>query len=133
MNAADQELPLTKIPKNNLNLLNGGEQTNESPKKHLTDSAKHDREARALNISLESALLLTLRPEAAIDKICYVEQLGSSKSSLINSSNISELICSYLNEQSDSVSAVHYLVGCYKRILAKEVSSSASIHAELVK
>lgn len=103
-----------------------------SPKKDpaVLEAVKLDRDARALNMSLEFALQLTLRPEAAVDSIQYIGQAGGP-AALLNSNNISELICSHLTEHSEN--AVLYLTGCYKRIVAKESSVSPGIVAELAK
>ena len=96
----------------------------------LQSPMKLDREARALNIALEFSLQLTLRPEAAVDSIRYIGQDGNS-GGLLNSTNISELICSRLTEGTEN--AVHYLTSCYKRIMTKESSVTPGILSELAK
>ena len=108
------------------------EATKPSPKKDpaALEALKLDRDARALNMSLEFALQLTLRPEAAVDSIQYIGQPGAP-SALLNANNISELICSRLTEYTEN--AVNYLTGCYKRIVAKESSVSPGIVVELAK
>jgi hypothetical protein len=104
--------------------------TPKKPESQAAEAVRLDRDARALNISLEFSLQLTLRPEAAVDSIRYAGQ-DHSAGSLLNASNINELICSHLTEQNEG--AVHYLTGCYKRIALKESSASASVAAELTK
>lgn len=129
--------PQKKILKNNgpsspLGTNSGAEASRPSPKKDpaALEAVKLDRDARALNMSLEFALQLTLRPEAAVDSIQYIGQPGAP-SALLNASNISELICTRLTEHTEN--AVNYLSGCYKRIVAKESSVSPGIVVELVK
>ena len=96
-----------------------------SPKKvdaSIMEGLKADRETRALNLSLEAALQLTLRPEAAVDSIRYIEH----QSSLLNSANISELICTRLQVQTES--AVQYFIGCNKRFVFEQNQSIASMY-----
>ncbi len=83
-------------------------------------------------MNLEFALQLTLRREAAVDSIQYCGHEGiTAANSFLNASNISELMCGRLNEQTEN--AVMYLSGCYKRIVAKESSASPAVQAELAK
>eukprot|EP01032_Pedospumella_encystans_P017808 gene17808-20285_t len=105
-----------------------------TPKKDpaALEALKIDRDNRALNMNLEFALQLTLRREAAVDSIQYCGHDGITMSnSFLNASNISELMCGRLNEQTEN--AVMYLSGCYKRIVAKESSASPAVQAELAK
>jgi len=96
------------------------------------EAVKVDRDNRALNLNLEFALQLTLRSDAAVDSIKYCGHEGiTPATSLLNASNISELICGRLTEQTEN--AVLYLSGCYKRIVAKESSASPAVQAELAK
>ena len=96
-------------------------------------SAILDREARALNIALESSLLITLRQDVSLDKtICY---MGSNQQTgdLLTTANISELICSRLMGRNEILNAVNYLSGCYKRILSKEVAAAQKLRDDLIK
>lgn len=96
------------------------------------EAVKVDRDNRALNLSLEFALQLTLRPEYAVDSVRYCGHDGiTSSNNLLNAGNISELICGRLTEQTEN--AVLYLTGCYKRIVAKESSTSPVVQTELAK
>ncbi len=88
-----------------------------------TSGVKLDREARALNLTLESCLMFTLRPEAATDGVVYLSQ-DSSVGELINPSNVSMLIFARLSESSELLNAVNYLAGCYKKLMIKETSAS---------
>ena len=104
-----------------------------TPKKsdpQVTEALRIDRDARALNLSLEFALQFTLRPEAAVDSVVYIGQ-DNSTGTLLNASNISDLICRRLIEQ--EMSAVQYLTGCFKRIVAKESSASPGVATDLMK
>lgn len=105
-----------------------------TPKKDpaALEALKVDRDNRALNMNLEFALQLTLRREAAVDSIQYCGHDGiAAGNSSLNASNISELMCGRLNEQTEN--AVMYLSGCYKRIVAKESSASPAVQVELAK
>lgn len=96
------------------------------------EAVKLDRDNRSLNINLEFALQITLRPDAAVDSIRYFGHSGiTSSNNLLNASNISELICGRLSEPNEN--AVMYLSGCYKRIVAKESSASPAVLVELAK
>jgi hypothetical protein len=100
------------------------------------EAMRRDRDARALNMSLEAALLVTLRPDQAHDGVRLVaggdeEAVGGC---LLGVANVSEVVCGLLQDEgggSDVPSAVHYLIGCYKRLLAKESSASPAVAAEL--
>lgn len=95
---------------------------------------KIDRDARALNISLEQSLMVTLRREAAVGSILFIDLGQTEKSSLLNASNIDNVICSRLMDQSEVLNAVTYLIQCYKRVQIKETSAStASMREELVR
>ncbi len=94
---------------------------------------KVDRDARVLNLSLESSLLFTLRAEAATNGVVFMQQEAMT-CDLINATNLSMLIFSRLSEKSSEMqSAVSYLVGCYKRIQAKEMSAAPKIQESLAK
>lgn len=111
---------------------NASEAPRSTPKKDpaALEALKIDRDNRALNMNLEFALQLTLRREAAVDSIQYCGHDGvTATSTFLNASNISELMCGRLNEQTEN--AVMYLSGCYKRIVAKESSASPAVQAEL--
>jgi hypothetical protein len=129
--------PQRKIVKNSdINsptVSNGGVTTpTNTPKKDPAqlEALKQDRDARALNISLEAALLITLRREAAIEPIRFLDY-DAEGTGLLTATNISEVLCSRLTDQNES--AVTYLIGCYKRIVTKETSATAGIVTELAK
>jgi hypothetical protein len=100
-----------------------GENVKPSPTKTDSDVTA---DSRMLNLALEGILLVTLRKDSAKHPIVY---LGLS-ASLLSPSILSEVICSRLSG-TDLLSAVTYLVGCYKRLLAKEVIVSPAIAKEL--
>jgi hypothetical protein len=87
-------------------------------------------ESRMLNLALEGILLVTLRKDSARHPIVYLENASNLSTSLLSSTILSEVICSRLSG-TDSLSAVTYLVGCYKRLLSKEVIVSPAIAKEL--
>lgn len=104
-----------------------------SPKGEVsTPDGKVDLSARALNLSLEAAFLFTLRQEARSDSLYYIRP-EASMGELINVTNISVLIFSRLSESQDISNAVSYLTGCYKRLLAKESSSTPKVQEDLAK
>jgi hypothetical protein len=87
------------------------------------NDAKIDRDARVLNLSLETSLLFTLRAEAAVDGVIFMKQeppIGD----FINTTNLSMLMFSRLSENREMFGAVSYLCGCYKRLVAKEAATS---------
>lgn len=109
---------------------------NQEPKSTaaVDSQLKIDRDARALNISLEQSLMVTLRREAAVGSILFIDLGQTEKNSLLNASNIDNVICSRLMDQSELLNAVTYLIQCYKRVQVKETSAStASMREELVR
>jgi len=109
---------------------------NQEPKSTAAVDAqlKIDRDARALNISLEQSLMVTLRREAAVGSILFIDLGQTEKNSLLNASNIDNVICNRLMDQSEVLNAVTYLIQCYKRVQIKETSAStASMREELVR
>eukprot|EP01038_Epipyxis_sp_PR26KG_P006656 gene6656-9137_t len=104
--------PVKKIPK---------PQSDESTA--TSNEIRFDRDARALNLILENCLLVTFRKEAGVaETIKYIG--NNSKDELINTNNISDIICGRLADSSDIPNAITYLLSCYKRIQAKELSAS---------
>lgn len=89
-----------------------------------------DLHSRTLNLALEQIFLVSLRSETG-SGIIYLGQPGSTDG-LINSSNISELICTRLTSHTESGGAIGYLGNCYKRIQQKETSVSEKIREELI-
>lgn len=109
---------------------------NQEPKSTAAVDAqlKIDRDARALNISLEQSLMVTLRREAAVGSILFIDLGQTEKNSLLNASNIDNVICNRLMDQSEVLNAVTYLIQCYKRVQVKETSASTvSMREELVR
>lgn len=112
----------------------------ESPKKKMQKSEASptkfgtpaSQEARMLNIGLENALQVTLRLEVADGSTYYLGDLVTS-GEMLSSSNLSEVICARLTSRGDILNAVSYLVGCYKRITAKEITASGNLRDELLK
>lgn len=104
-----------------------------SPVVQASPGKRVDLEARALNVVLENCLLITLRPEAAVSPIVFVG--GDERTdSLITANNISELVCSRLSGTCNEIlNAVSYLVGCCKRMIAKEPASNQKTREELMK
>lgn len=98
------------------------------------EAIRAEREQRALNITLESALLVTFRREAATELIHFIGEDNADEGQLLNCNNFSEVVCNRLSDTGDILNAVSYLTGCYKRIMAKEsAASSENLRLELVK
>jgi hypothetical protein len=115
--------PMKKIMKDTLSNSSSSKEASKTNATNNSDSSnkiKLDREAIALNLSLENVLQLTLRPEIA-DSLVYLE----SADQLLSPSNLSEHICSRLMLKKDLLNAIWYLTACYKRILSKESSASS--------
>ena len=116
----DHDSPKKKMQKNNMT----------SPAKPPGTPAT--QEARALNLSLENALQVTLRLEVADSSTFYLGDMVTT-SEFLNSTNFSEVICARLSTRGDILNAVSYLVGCYKRLSSKELTSSGNLRDELIK
>jgi hypothetical protein len=104
-----------------------------TPKKadpQAAEALRLHRDAVALNLSLEHALQLTLRSDAAVDSIRYIGH-EHNNGTLLSTTNISELICNFLAEE--NVNAVQYLTGCYKRIAVKESAVTPGVATELAR
>lgn len=90
-----------------------------------TSSQKMNLNAIALNTLLEYALHASMRDPSQrhldSDKTLIYINPGSD-SDMINSSNVSEVICNILVDKdlSDVGGAVGYLVACYRRLVSKE-------------
>ena len=89
-----------------------------------------DKNILQLTLALESVLLSTYRQEALNASIKYF-QGGNSTNHNLNSTNISEIICTRLSESKEYGGAVTYLTGCFKRLVAKEQSADDKIRPEL--
>lgn len=92
-----------------------------SPVKKIdTDSINN----RTLNLMLESCLRVSLRSNRVGESDSSIEYIHLDSEELINSNNISQVICNRLLEADlrDHNGAVGYLTGCYKRLLAKEAT-----------
>jgi hypothetical protein len=87
------------------------------------------RHARALNLAIESIFNITMRKDNSSDNLSYVGNLSSSEC-LLNTTNISEAICSKLSDDNSNElcvgGAVGYLAACYKRLQNKESSSTSA-------
>lgn len=95
---------------------------------------KVDRDAMALNLLLENCLMITLRAEAAYDGVLYMGDATGRAGELLNSNSVNELVCARLSEGSEILNAVNYLIGCYKKLYAKEnAAPNAKVQAELAR
>jgi hypothetical protein len=90
---------------------------------------KFDIHAFTLTISLESILQTTFRPEMANSSVKLIGYNGTSTH--LNSSNLSEAICTRLCEGTEVGGAVSYLYNCFKRLLAKENGCDDKIRQDL--
>jgi hypothetical protein len=86
----------------------------------------------AINIALESILLVTYRREAVTDTIRYMDS-GMSEDKYIDHTNISEIVCTLLMENQEAGGAIGYLTGCYRRLVAKENAVNERVREDLVK
>lgn len=111
----------------------GSNSLNSSFSSPMDPTAKIDRDARSLNLILESALLCTLRRDSTTDNTIYLGDYIESNGNLLNSTNISEVVCSRLTSSSDRLSAMIYLTNSYKRLVAKETAAPTQIQAEINK
>ena len=89
----------------------------------------------ATNLALESVFLVTYRIEAAHPPIKYI---GSSKSATdstdyINHTNVSEIVCTLLSEDTVMGGAIGYLIGSYKRLIDKENAVTDRVKEDLVR
>lgn len=99
--------------------------TSPSPSKIsvVSPTTKLDREARALNIALEYTLQISLR---LTNDNTDLEYFGNKFPSynLLDSNNISEIICDKLACPLPLGNAISFLVSCYKRLSSKEGTMS---------
>ena len=98
-------------------------------KSNIANPYKVDKQALLLTMSLESVMLVTFRPETANTNIKYISP--GEGPPVLSSSNISEVICDRLSEESVFGGAVGYLSGCYKRIISKESGTDENTRNEL--
>jgi len=96
----------------------------------IDSAAKLDRDSRTLNLVLESALLCTARRDSATSSIIYLEDITEG---FLNSSNVSEAICSRLASNLEILNAISYLCNTYKRLVSKESTASSTIQPEISK
>jgi len=76
---------------------------------------------RTLNMALEQIFLFSLRRDVG-NGIIYLGA-GITQGELMNSGNISELVCLRLTaHEMDPAGVIGYLGACYKRIQQKEIS-----------
>lgn len=99
----------------------------------MDTNSKLDRDVRSLNLILESSLLSTLRSEAANESVSYVGDYIDCNGNMLNSTNISEVICSRLANNVDRQSAITYLCNSYKRLILKETAAPTQIQPEVAK
>ena len=91
---------------------------------------KIDKHALSLTLLLEGILLSTYRQESLNGSIKYF-QPGNSTMRHLNSTNISEVICTRLGEGKEYGGAVGYLCGCLKRLIAREPSCEDKMRLDL--
>lgn len=89
-----------------------------------------EREALALNLALESSLLVTLRKEGD-PSLIYLGAELAVPGDLLHANNLSEVICTRLTGRAD-IDAVSYLTAAYKRLAVKESTSMDAIREQLV-
>jgi len=97
------------------------------------------RNARTLNSALEGVFLFTLRPEGAGPNssgqhVVYVGEKESENgaSAFLNSSNLTDYICSKLAAEESGNNTVSYLTACYKRIATREGTIHADVRQEFL-
>lgn len=76
---------------------------------------------RALTYALEQIFQLSLRPECD-GSVRVLEDVDSTDGNF-DSLRVSELVCAYISSD-DSISAVTYLIGCYKRLCQKQLTAA---------
>lgn len=87
----------------------------------------------ATNLALESVFLVTYRIEAAHGLIKYIgSAVNKDVTEYINHTNVSEIVCTLLSEDSVIGGAVGYLIGSYKRLLDKENTVADRVREDLI-
>lgn len=88
----------------------------------------------ATNLALESVFLVTYRAEAAHGPIRYIgSSNGTDVTDYINHTNVSEIVCTLLSEESVVGGAIGYLIGSYKRLLEKENTVESRVQVDLIR
>jgi hypothetical protein len=88
----------------------------------------------ATNLALESVFLVTYRAEAAHGPIRYIgSSNGTDVTDYINHTNVSEIVCTLLSEESVVGGAIGYLIGSYKRLLEKENTVESRVREDLIR
>ena len=95
-------------------------------------ASKAIRDARSLNLALESALFMTLRREVAVPPVVYIGDDFMTSGELLNASNMSDVVCFRLAKNTDILNAVSYLCSTYKRLASKEATVTAAVKEDLV-
>ena len=98
-------------------------------KSNIANPYKLDKQALLLTMALENVMQVTFRPETANINVKYISP--GEGAPVLSSSNISEVICDRLSEDSMFGGAVGYLSGCYKRIISKESGTDENTRNEL--
>lgn len=99
--------------------------------------SKAERDARFINMALEQILQVTLRPEVEDPSLLLLPSDYTESNNLINSVNLSDIICQRLSLPPSSnssiifLNAVNYLINCYKKCLQKELTSNEVLVKEL--
>jgi hypothetical protein len=97
------------------------------------------QDAFSLNLSLETILQATLRPEESTmtpdstTQKRYLGDLLDRSGEPLTVQVFSEVVCARLTGHSDVLNAVSFLVGCYKRLIARECSVSGNVLRDLIK
>ena len=90
----------------------------------------------ATNLALESVFLVTYRIEAAHFPIKYIgsnTETETGSTDYINHTNVSEIVCTLLSEESVIGGAIGYLLGSYKRLIEKENAVAERVREDLVR
>lgn len=89
----------------------------------------------AINLALESVFLVTYRIEAAHPPIKYIGSSKNSTDSLeyINHTNVSEIVCTLLSEDTVMGGAIGYLISSYRRLIDKENAVNDRVKEDLTR
>ena len=127
--SAQETLPCTPSRKRDINI------SSTSKSSALSGGKSEIHNLIATNLALESVFLVTYRIEAAHHPIKYI---GSSKNvtdslDYINHTNVSEIVCTLLSEDTVMGGAIGYLIGSYKRLIDKENAVTDRVKEDLVR
>ena len=87
----------------------------------------------ATNLALESVFLVTYRIEAAHGPVKYIGSAANKDvTEYINHTNVSEIVCTLLSEDTVMGGAVGYLIASYKRLLDKENTVADRVREDLI-